>query len=434
VGGQTAQKAFSVVRFAPRLAVLADEAKLYAPGIFDWAEVDPRRQITTQNKEDLVIKLHEAKPNSITYGFGFEVINRGGSIPSGTVAVPGIPPIGLPNSFKTSEKTFWGPRGHIEYTRRNVRGKAESITVSGLAGRLDQRAGFTYQNPSFRNTKWMSNVLLNFEHDSTNPIFTSRIGSVGYQLQRNIGNDKTKTVFLRYGYQQQSVTRLLIPELVPPEDQHVRLSSLSASFVRDTRDSLLDAHRGIYESFELGISPEAIGSSVSFSRLLAQTAYYKNLGSHIIWANSLRIGFLKPFAGSHVPITEAFFTGGGSTIRGFPLNGAGPQRTITACGDPADPSTCSPINVPTGGNQLFIVNSEFRIPVPIKKNLGVVGFYDGGNVFTNIGFHGQYTNTFGFGFRYATPVGPIRIDIGHNLNAPPGIKATQYFVTLGQAF
>jgi outer membrane translocation and assembly module TamA len=61
-------------------------------------------------------------------------------------------------------------------------------------------------------------------------------------------------------------------------------------------------------------------------------------------------------------------------------------------------------------------------------------FYDGGNVFRTIGFHGQYTNSVGVGLRYATPVGPVRIDLGHNLNAPPGIKATQIFVTLGQAF
>jgi outer membrane protein assembly factor BamA len=414
--------------------MLSSESRLYEPGIFDWAEVGPRRQITTQDREDLVVKLHEAKPNSITYGFGFEVINRGGSVPSGTVAVPGIPPIGLSNNFKTSEKTFWGPRGHVEYIRKNVRGKAETITLSGLAGRLDQRGGFTFQNPHFRNTKWVSTILLNGEHDSTNPIYTAGIGQAGFQLQRTIGRDKTKTVFIRYGYEQTGLTRLLIPDLVPPEDQHVRLSSFSTSFIRDTRDNLLDAHRGIYESFEVGVAPEALGSSVSFTRLLAQTAYYKRLPSNVIWANSLRVGLAQPFSGSHVPVSETFFSGGGSTLRGFPLNGAGPQRTITACGDPADPSTCSPISVPTGGNQLFIVNSEFRIPAPIKKGFGVVGFYDGGNVFRTIGFHGQYTNTVGFGFRYATPVGPIRFDIGHNLNAPPGIKATQYFVTLGQAF
>ena len=414
--------------------MLSSESRLYEPGIFDWAEVDPRRQITTQTSEDVIVKLHEAKPNSITYGGGFEVINRGGSLPSGTVAVPGIPPVGLSKDFKTSEKTFWGPRGHVEYTRRNVRGKAETITLSAIAGRLDQRGGFTFQDPHFRSTNWASTLGISGEHDSTNPIFTSRYAETSFQLQRDISGDRTKNLFLRYTYRQTGLTRLLIPDLVPTEDQHLRLSSLTASFIRDTRDNALDAHKGIYESFELGITPEALGSSVSFARLLAQTAYYKRLPKDIVWANSIRVGFEKPFSNSHVPVSEAFFSGGGSTLRGFPLNGAGPQRTITACGDPNDPGTCSPISVPTGGNQLFIFNSEFRIPVPIKKGLGVVGFYDGGNVFRTIGFHGQYTNTFGFGIRYATPVGPVRIDVGHNLNAPPGIKATQYFITLGQAF
>jgi len=44
------------------------------------------------------------------------------------------------------------------------------------------------------------------------------------------------------------------------------------------------------------------------------------------------------------------------------------------------------------------------------------------------------THTVGFGARYKTPVGPVRIDIGHLLNAPPGVKTLQFFVTLGQAF
>jgi outer membrane protein assembly factor BamA len=201
---------------------------------------------------------------------------------------------------------------------------------------------------------------------------------------------------------------------------------------------VLDAHKGIYESFELALNP-AVLSNFDFGKLLAQTAYYKKIPGNIIWANSIRLGLQHPFGSSHVPLSEEFFSGGGSTLRGFPLNGAGPQRTLPACGNPADPSTCSLITVPVGGNQLFIVNSEFRIPLPwdfplVHKNLGVALFYDGGNVFRTVGFHGQYTNSIGGGLRYHTPVGSIRIDIGHNLNAPPGIKSTQIFVTLGQAF
>jgi outer membrane protein assembly factor BamA len=78
--------------------LLTVESSLYDhTGVFDWAEVDPRRQITTQTKEDVLVKVHEARKNQITYGFGFELINRGGSIPSGTVALPNLPPIGLPS-------------------------------------------------------------------------------------------------------------------------------------------------------------------------------------------------------------------------------------------------------------------------------------------------------------------------------------------------
>jgi outer membrane protein insertion porin family len=93
--------------------------------------------------------------------------------------------------------------------------------------------------------------------------------------------------------------------------------------------------------------------------------------------------------------------------------------------------------VPTGGRELFILNSEFRIPVPLKKGLGVVAFYDGGNVFEHVGFsdfRNNYSNTVGLGVRYATPIGPVRIDVGRNLNPIAGIKATQIFITLGQAF
>ena len=69
--------------------------------------------------------------------------------------------------------------------------------------------------------------------------------------------------------------------------------------------------------------------------------------------------------------------------------------------------------------------------------LGGVIFYDGGNVFPSVGFHdftSLYSNNVGLGLRYATPVGPIRVDVGQNLNPIPGVKATQYFISIGQAF
>jgi outer membrane protein insertion porin family len=422
--------------------MLSSESRLYTTGIYDWAEIDPRRRITTQQQENVLVKVHEAQRNTFTYGFGFEVINRGGSVPSGTVALPGLPPIGLPSKFKTSQKTFWGPRGSFQYTRNDMRGKGESFNISGLAGRLDQQGSISYIDPDFRWTRWKATVSLGGEHDSENPIFSSRQANTGLQFQHSLKADQTDNLFLRYSLSETGLTRLLIPALVPASDQHVRLSTFSANFIRDTRDNSLDAHKGIYETYELSINPGFLGSNFSFARLMLQTAYYRNVFHGIIWANSLRIGLEQPFGNSHVPLSERFFSGGGSTLRGFPLNGAGPQQTIPACGTPGVSSTCAFITVPLGGNQLFLVNSEFRIPISydlplVHKNLGVVPFYDGGNVYQRIGFHNfgaDYTNSVGIGLRYITPVGPIRVDLGHNLNAVPGIKATQFFVTIGQAF
>ena len=414
--------------------MLTAESRLYAPGIFDWAEVSPRRQITTQTQEDVLVKVHETHRNKLTYGFGFEVINRGGSLPSGTVAVPGLPPVGLGSNFQASQKTFWGPRGSVEYTRRNIRGRAETLTLASLAGRLTQRVTANYQDPSFRGTSFASDLNASFEHNSENPIYTDRIEQAGFQLQKPLDSKHVNNLFLRYSFSKTQITNLIIPELIPsPSDLNVRLSTLSATYSRDTRDNSLDAHRGIFQSVEIDLNPEALGSSVSFAKMLAQAAHYKKLPSDIVWANSVRVGFDSAFAGSHVPLSQEFFSGGGSTIRGFPLNGAGPQRSVQVCSQ-TNSSDCSQINVPEGGRQLLIVNSEFRIPLPIRKGLGAVAFYDGGNVFRTIGFHGQYTNTVGAGLRYATPVGPIRIDLGHNLNSPSGISSTQFFLTLGQAF
>jgi len=423
--------------------LLRGESQLYTLGVFDWASVDTRAPITDDPNAAVLVKLHESKRNTIAYGFGFQVINRGGSIPSGTIALPGLPPVGLSTKFTTSQKTFWGPEGSIEYTRRNFRGRAETITLAAFGGRLDQRGSASWGNPTFWNSGWGSTLTFSAERTSENPIFTARLGGAGLQFHHYLDRNRQKSVILRYDFRITKLSNIVIPDLVLPEDQNVRLSSLAASFNRDSRDNPLDAHKGIYESLELDVNPAFLGSNTSFGRLLGQVAYYRSLTSDsaLVWANSLRLGMEHAFGGAHIPISESFFSGGGSTLRGFSLNGAGPQRQVLVC--PTDNPGCGvQISVPVGGKQLVVFNSELRFPLGISLPfvggaLGGAAFYDAGNVYSNVTFKNVFTDlthTVGFGLRYKTPVGPIRIDIGHLLNAPPGIKTQQVFITLGQAF
>jgi outer membrane protein insertion porin family len=417
--------------------LLESESNLYNLGVFDWANVSPRRPIADQRQEEVVVRVHEARRNSITYGVGLQSISRAGGLSAGIVALPGLPSIGLPPQFKIIEKNIFSPQGSLQYSRLNLRGLGETAAIATLLSRLDQRANVTYSQPRLGGLDWSALWSLSVERTTQNPLFTARLGSASFQLDKPLDPAKTEHLQLRYSFQRTSLTHLLIQNFVAPEDLNVRTSRVSVSFVRDTRDKPLDAHRGFYQTADLGISPKLTGSSNSLVRFLGQTAYYREVKPWMVWANNVRLGMVKAFAGSHVPLSERFFAGGADSLRGFSLNEAGPSAAALLCTS-EDPSTCTyKIRVPAGGHELFIWNSEGRFALPLKKGLGGVIFYDGGNVYDRIGFSRfltDYSNSAGFGLRYNTPVGPLRIDLGRNLNPIPGLKKTQIFVTLGQAF
>ena len=146
-----------------------------------------------------------------------------------------------------------------------------------------------------------------------------------------------------------------------------------------------------------------------------------------------------------LPISERFFSGGSTTLRGFGFEEAGPREVVIAQGIFRDqdkkPVLLNPFTVPVGGNALAIINLEAR--VPISRALQMVPFYDGGNVFRRVGdlfrkhdstpvppndiiaainaenLRAHWTNTVGLGFRIQTPFGgALAVDYGYLLNPP----------------
>jgi outer membrane protein insertion porin family len=416
---------------------LQAESDLYDLGIFDWASVEPLRPIVDQTSEEVLVKVHESALNTMDIGGGIEVLPRDANIPVNAVAVPGLPPITVGNKFSVSQKSYFGPRFTFDWTRHDLRGRAETATIGTIVSRLDQRGFFTYADPHLRGTSWSSLLSLSVERTTENPIYTAELGQASFQIDKTLDKKRTTHAIARYTFNRTDLSNILIPGLVLPQDQHVRLSTFDGEYVRDTRDKPLDAHRGIYQTFDFGVTAKALGASASFVRFLGQTAFYKQVTPWLVWANNFRLGLANPFSGSDVPLSERFFTGGPDSLRGFPIDGAGPQRPLPVCTNPANPSTCTLISVPVGGNMLFIVNSEARFPLPFKSGLGGAFFYDGGNVYSNISlrqFTQDFTHSIGVGLRYQTPVGPIRFDVGYRLTSVRGVQATQYFVTLGQSF
>lgn len=413
------------------------ESNLYDLGIFDWADVAPLRPIVDQTQEEVLVKVHESPLYSFDIGGGLEIIPRDGNLPVNTVAVPGLPTLSLGNHFTVSQTSYVGPRFDFDIVRHNLRGRAETATFGAVLSRLDQRLFFTYADPHFGGSTWSSLLSVSAERTTENPIYTAELGQASFQVNKTLNRKRTTHLIGRYTFQRTDLYNILIPGLVLPQDQHVRLSSFDGEFVHDTRDKPLDAHHGVYQTADFSVTSTALGASADFFRFFGQTAFYLPVKPWLVWANNFRLGLAIPFSSSFVPLSESFFSGGADSLRGFPIDGAGPQRPLPVCSNPSVPSTCTLISVPVGGNMLFIVNSEARFPLPIYQNLGGVFFYDGGNVYSNINLSqlaGNFTHTLGVGLRYNTPVGPIRLDLGYRLTDVPGIKATQYFVTLGQSF
>lgn len=285
-------------------------------------------------------------------------------------------------------------------------------------------------------------------YDDTRNIhtFDAKRAEGSVQLAQKLS--KANTALYRFTYRHTSVNSLVIdPLLVPLYSQPVRIGLLGLSFIQDRRDNPTDAHKGMFNTVDLGLALSTFGSQSSFSRFLGRNSTYHPIGKKLVLARSITFGWLNPIthlpgapdvqpgdifsgvADENIPIAERFFSGGGTSMRAFPENQAGPRDSATG--------------FPVGGQALLFFNTELRFPL-FGDNIGGVLFWDAGNVYTRIqdisfrynqpheialvntngtlqpqeifGFN-YMPHALGFGIRYRTPIGPVRLDLAFSPNS-----------------
>lgn len=465
------------------------ERILFASGAFRQVTIRPERlQGETPagyRRADIVIEVEEQQQRDLTYGFGFSTDN--------------------------------GPLGLIELRNSNLFGNLQQGSVRLRVSQRRQLARIDFFNPRFQSVGEPRRFLplrlsAQYQRDTNvtrffrstidrgnfgivqrldaegNPIdqFGEPAGeptvnrfTVAAETQRVIDERSRSAVFLRYSYEDVrlfKIESLLIADLLRP-DRVVRLSSFGASFARDTRDRATDAARGEFFTVDYAISLRELGGNISFSKFQSTYRRYYRLGflRNTVLAGGASVGLssvIRPRdrdangvvddVDRSLPISERFFTGGSNTLRGFGYEEAGPRAFVqggTFFNDDGEQVQLAPYTVPIGGNALAIVNVEAR--VPITKNIQVVPFYDGGNVFyrTRDIFRrearpgedpnrsARWTHTVGLGLRFKTPFGPLGVDYGFLLNRPefvlpPGQggpatstpKSGQFHFRFGQSF
>lgn len=195
-------------------------------------------------------------------------------------------------------------------------------------------------------------------------------------------------------------------------------SVVEFTLARDTRDNIFEPSKGSRHSVEFTFA--GLGGDTQFYKVIAETAWFVPLPVfNLVWAVRGLYGMAEGWGGQEVPIFERFFLGGATTLRG--------QRTRSV--SPRDAA-----GERIGGDKELLFSTELLIPVIPRFRLAL--FFDAGNAY---GFGTDFEPTdlrlgAGVGVRFFSPLGPLRLDLGYNLDKQPGEKSFQVHFTVGSPF
>jgi outer membrane protein insertion porin family len=194
-------------------------------------------------------------------------------------------------------------------------------------------------------------------------------------------------------------------------------SSITPSLVRDSRNNFLDPTRGSRNSVYLTYA--GLGGSNNFLKGEIDSAWYFPIGSTSFLLRG-RFGYAAGIGGKELPLYERFYVGGIYTVRGLSFGEAGPR----------DEETDDPI----GGTEELIFNVEYIFPLVREIKLKGVVFFDAGNAYEDFNDFGELRYTTGAGIRWISPVGPIRLEWGYNIDRKADEKSSRFEFAFGTFF
>jgi outer membrane protein assembly factor BamA len=208
-----------------------------------------------------------------------------------------------------------------------------------------------------------------------------------------------------------------------------RQSTFGLGLARNRTNSPINPSRGNRWSADLRMSDEMWGSdsTAQFVKWNTEFASYHRIGRRSTLAWRVRLGAVhQPLSGApgggieYIPTEERFFLGGPNSVRGYPQNQLGPIVRVLDYVPQSDGTIrIDTLISPTGASRVALANVEMRFPL-LGSRIAGAAFVDAGDAF-EAGNPFRLLVTPGFGVRFLTPIGPIRLDLAYNLADPePG--------------
>jgi len=229
-------------------------------------------------------------------------------------------------------------------------------------------------------------------------------------------------------------------------------SSLRLGLTWNSVNNYLLPTDGVHASISAEVADRFLGSENIFLRNSLTVRYYHELFDFLVLKTNFNVGLITSRDPNGVPVFERYFLGGIYSVRGFPLNSLGPRAGLPRAIDPN--AAVSPFGVAIGGNMQAYYNVELEFPILESVGIRGVLFTDGGNAWNledalcqaprtelndpttdpcGIDLR-QIRTSWGFGFRWQSPLGPLRFEWGLPIRPRDHEEAIRFEFTIGNFF
>ena len=368
---------------------------------FESVDISPERRLQ-EPVMDLNIRVKEKMTGSLSIGGGYSSVDK----------IMGIAEITQGNLGGRGQllkfKVQWGSTRRIYM----VSFMEPYLFDKALWGRID----LYNQDQDYDGYKLKSNGF----GLSIGKSFTEYVsGSVRYSLDESNTYDIT------------TAPTYLLQKQIDSYGTVLTTSSLTANLSRDSRDFYLDPKTGSRNTVFVQYAGGALGGDPNFIKSVADSAWYFPLFWDTVFMTRGRIGYVETVSELPIPTGERFFVGGAGSVRGYRYG------TIGTIG-PNGPIEIGPDGIlyRVGGNKELIFNIEYTFPIVPAARLKGLLFYDMGRAFNNYESIRplELRHSYGWGFWWLSPMGPLRFEWGYIVNRKPSDQASQFEFSIGTLF
>ncbi len=308
-----------------------------------------------------------------------------------------------------------------EISQRNFLGRGQTLSFKGIFGSETNRYSLSFVEPYFRDTRLSFGIdLYNWKQEYDDYTKDSTGGAVRFGYPLN--DDLSTFIKLRMDNTDMSDISDNASTIIEDSRNIHSTRSVSTGLTYDTRDDYYNPSHGWNNRITIEYAGGLLGGDSAFVKLEGRVSYYHPIWKAIIGHVRAGAGYVAEGSDGKLPIYERFFLGGIDSVRGYKYGRI----------SPTDPETGDRV----GGNYMGFIQLETIFP--LLKNMGLNGviFLDMGNCWDDgNGYDNQTTRmSVGPGIRWLSPIGPLRIEWGFNINKEEGDDASNWEFRMGGSF